>query len=132
MIYPMFAMFVLTCLIGLLAVAVRINSVRNGSVRPRFYQLMQGQDVPELVTKTTRCINNMFEVPTIFYAVSVLYIAVGVNSDVAVGLAWCFVALRLLQAVIHLSYNHVLHRMVSFFLGLACLAGLWGILLGSL
>ncbi len=132
MIYPMFAMFVLTCLIGLLAVAVRINSVRNGSVRPRFYQLMQGQDVPELVTKTTRCINNMFEVPTLFYAVSVLYIAVGVNSDVAVGLAWCFVALRLLQAVIHLSYNHVLHRMVSFFLGLACLAGLWGILLGSL
>tara|TARA_B100000745_G_C20137333_1_gene389868 strand:+ start:1103 stop:1489 length:387 start_codon:yes stop_codon:yes gene_type:complete len=128
----MFAMFVLTCLIGLLAVAVRINSVRNGSVRPRFYQLMQGQDVPELVTKTTRCINNMFEVPTLFYAVSVLYIAVGVNSDVAVGLAWCFVALRLLQAVIHLSYNHVLHRMVSFFLGLACLAGLWGILLGSL
>jgi hypothetical protein len=93
---------------------------------------MQGQDVPELVTKTTRCINNMFEAPTLFYAVSVLYIAVGVNSNVAVGLAWCFVALRLLQAVIHLSYNHVLHRMVSFFLGLACLAGLWGILLGSL
>ena len=129
MIYPMFAMFVLTCLIGLLAVAVRINSVRNGSVRPRFYQLMQGQDVPDMVTRSTRCFNNQFEVPILFYIVSTLHVTMDTASILAITLAWCFVLMRILQTVIHLTYNNIIHRMLCFWAGFLVVLAMWVLLL---
>jgi hypothetical protein len=119
-------MVLLTFIIGVLTVKVRFASVRNREVNPKFYKLMQGQEVPEIVTKTTRCFNNMFETPVLFYVVCSLYFASDIESVVGIIFAWLFVALRYIHAYIHLTYNHVVHRLIAFGCAFLCIMVLWG------
>ena len=129
MILPMFAMLMLTLAIAILAVIVRIKSVTIGVVKISYYRAMQGQDVPDMVTKSTRCFNNQFEVPILFYIVSTLFVALNIASILAITLAWCFVALRAWHALIHLTYNNVIHRMFSFGAGCIVVLAMWVLLI---
>jgi hypothetical protein len=121
----MLIMVILTFIIGFIAIQVRFFSVKKGDVSARYYKLMQGEDVPEIVTKTTRCFNNQFEVPVLFYVVCTLYISLGIESLVGIIFAWLFVILRSIHAYIHLTYNHILHRMRVFLLGCMSVLILW-------
>ena len=121
----MILMVLLTFIVGLMTMKHRIESVKSGIVSPKYFKLMEGQEVPEIITKTTRCFNNMFEVPLLFYIGCVLYISLDVESLVGLLLAWLFVLMRYIQAYIHLTYNHLIHRMLSFWLGFISTLGLW-------
>lgn len=125
MLYPMFFMVILTVLVGLITVTCRINSVRSGSVKIKYYTLMEGGDVPEIITKTSRCFNNMFEVPVLFYVVATLFISLDIESPLAIVMAWSFVGFRCTQAYIHLTYNNVLHRMFALWFALLCVLVMW-------
>ena len=125
MIYAMFSVSMLTILVGLIAVKARAASVEDGRIVASYFKLMQGQDIPDIVTKTTRCFNNLFEIPVLFYVVCTLYIAIGVESFAAVVIAWLFVILRCAQACIHITYNHVKHRMLMFGASVLCVFFLW-------
>lgn len=125
MLYPMFLMVLLTFIVGFIAVKVRFASVKNGDVSTTYYKLMDGQNVPEIVTKTTRNFNNQFEIPVLFYVVCTLYISFGVENIVAVIFAWLFVSLRFVHSYIHLTYNHILHRMLTFWAAFICVMVLW-------
>lgn len=127
--YPMFAMVVITSIIGTIALKTRLTSVKNGDVHPKYFRLMEGQDVPEQVTKTTRAYNNQFEIPVLFYVVGTLYISMGIENPVATYVAWGFVLLRAVHAAIHLTYNHVLHRLTAYWLALMCMLTLWVLLI---
>ena len=125
MLYPMFLMVLLTFIIACITAKARFDSVKNKTVRTKFYSLMDGQEVPDIITKTTRNFNNQFEVPVLFYVVCSLYIFWGINSYFALIVAWLFVVLRVVHSYIHLTYNHVFHRMITFWLSLLCVMTLW-------
>ena len=125
MLYPMTMMVLLTFIVGLITARTRFASVLSGDVKLRYFKLMQGQDVPERVTVTSRSFNNMFEVPVLFYVVCTLYISLGVVGSTGPVLAWLFVALRYVHASIHLTYNGFLHRMLSFWASFVCVVLLW-------
>lgn len=125
LLYPMFLMVLLTFIVACIAVKARFASVKNKTVRAKFYSLMVGQEVPEIITKTTRNFNNQFEVPVLFYVACSLYIVWDINSYFALIVAWLFVALRLVHSYVHLTYNQVLHRMLTFWFSLLCVMGLW-------
>lgn len=125
MIYAIFAVTVLTVLIGLIAVSARIISVRNGTVPAGYFKLMQGEEVPEVLIKTGRCYNNMFEVPCLFYVVCTLYIVSGTESATGLVFAWTFVVLRSAQACVHLTSNKVKYRMYLYGSGVLCVLLLW-------
>ncbi len=125
MLYPMFTLVMLTLIVGILTIRARVISIVKRQISMKFYQLMEGDEVPENITKTTRCFNNLFEVPVLFYVAATLYLALGITSDLAIGLAWIFVGFRLAQAHIHLGYNNVYHRLVSFWLGFFTVIGIW-------
>jgi hypothetical protein len=125
MLYPMFSMVLLTFIVACIAVKARFASVKNKTVRAKFYSLMNGQEVPDIITKTTRNFNNQFEVPVLFYVVCSLYIFWDINSYFALINAWLFVGLRIVHSYIHLTYNHVLHRMLTFWFSLLCVMALW-------
>ncbi|WP_372766672.1 MAPEG family protein [Pseudoalteromonas sp.] len=125
MIYAMFAMVVLTFMVGIVAVVTRVKSVKNGSVKIKYYRTMDGQEVPEQLTKSTRCFNNMFEVPVLFYVVSTLFVILKTNNELALLLAWLFVAFRIAQAIVHLTYNNVLHRMLMFWGAVISVLSMW-------
>lgn len=125
MLYPMFALVLLTVIIGSITVKTRFASVRNGELNRKYFILMQGYEVPENITITTRCFNNMFELPMLFYVVATLYMVLGLESLTGLILAWLFVALRCLHTYIHLTYNNVFHRMKVYWAGLFCMLLMW-------
>lgn len=125
MIYAIFAVSMLTIFIGLIAVRTRISCVRDRSVSIGYFKLMQGDELPDILIKTGRCYNNMFEIPCLFYVVSTLYIVLGIDGSVGLALAWVFVFLRSAQAYVHLTSNKVKYRMYLYGGGVLCIFLLW-------
>ena len=125
MLYPMFMMVMLTYVILLVTLRVRTSSVRRGEVSIKYFSVFQGEHVPEMVHKTSRHFANLFEVPVLFYIAGVLYLALGQTGSFAVNAAWVFVASRVVHTVIHLGYNNVIHRLVVFAIGNACVLAMW-------
>ncbi len=121
----MAAMVLLTFIIGIITVKVRFASVKNGQISAKYYKLMHGENVPEIVIKTTRCFNNQFEIPVLFYVVCTLYVSLEIESLAGLILAWIFVIFRYIHAYIHLTYNHIIHRMLTFWLAFITIIILW-------
>jgi len=113
-IYPMFALVLLTFCVGLGLGASRFISVRKRQVDPRYYKLMTGYTPPEYVAKLGRNFSNLFEVPILFYILGVLVIALDIQSQLILALSWVFVALRALHSFIHITYNNPIHRFLAF------------------
>jgi hypothetical protein len=63
--------------------------------------------------------------PMLFYIICVVLYVTGGASRLAVATAWAYVALRVVHSLIHLTYNHVLHRLAAFTLSNAALVSLW-------
>jgi hypothetical protein len=125
MLYAMSTLVLLTVVVGWLGITARFALVKAGQVSRNYFKLMQGDKVPEVIIKTTRCFNNLFEVPVLFYVVCTLYLALRVESEAGVVLAWLFVLARVAQAYIHLGYNHARHRAYAFSIGNIGVIGLW-------
>ena len=125
MLYAMFALVILTMVIMVLTARVRIESVQSGTVPQSYYSLMEGHDIPDFVAKTTRNFNNLFEVPTLFYAGGAVYLVLDQAGQLPIISAWIFVAARVMHSIIHLSYNNVLHRLVIFAIGNLSVLVMW-------
>ncbi|OEF25755.1 MAPEG family protein [Vibrio rumoiensis] len=125
MIYAMAAMILLVFLVACFTFKVRVASIKSKQVNLRYFQLMQGENLPEIVMKTNRHLTNLFEVPVLFYVVATLYVSLHIDSQIGITLAWLFVALRYLHTFIHLSSNHLMYRMLSFWASFLCVIGLW-------
>jgi len=125
MIYPMFTMVLITIFVGFIAVKARLKAVKSQELNSQYFALMQGQEAPETIIKTTRCFNNLFELPTLFYAACLLSIIAHHESYTILVLAWLFVIARLLQAYVHLTYNNVRHRMYAFGASVTSVAAIW-------
>lgn len=69
--------------------------------------------------------DNQFQLPTLFYVAALLALFASATSWVEVVLAWVFVGLRYVHAVIHVTTNNVLHRFGAYTAGLVVLALLW-------
>ena len=74
---------------------------------------------------TTRNFNNLFEVPTLFYAGGAVYLVLDQAGQLPIISAWIFVAARVMHSIIHLSYNNVLHRLVIFAIGNLSVLVIW-------
>jgi hypothetical protein len=125
LIYPMFALVVLTAIVGGLTAYNRIRSAYAGEIDPRYFKLMSKYEVPDKVAKLGRNFDNLFEVPVLFYAASVSALAMDINGQLLLVLAWAFVALRLVHTLIHLTYNYPLHRFMAFILSFLCVLAMW-------
>ncbi|MBB1472264.1 MULTISPECIES: MAPEG family protein [unclassified Luteimonas] len=68
---------------------------------------------------------NLFELPVLFYFGVAVALALGVHDVGLLVLAWLFVALRVVHAVIHCGYNKVMHRFKAFLAGSALLLLFW-------
>lgn len=125
MLNPLFFMVMLTFIVMLVTVRVRTAAVRRGDISLGYFSLMQGTEVPDMVAKTSRNYSNLFEVPVLFYAAGILYIALDLSDPFPVRYAWAFVIARVIHTCIHLGYNNVLHRLVVFGFGNLCVLAMW-------
>jgi hypothetical protein len=117
-------MFVLAGWTGLVLVGLAVSRVRGG-VSPREYTLGESPKVPPRALLVNRNYMNLLELPLLFYVVSLLAWLTPPVPAAALPLAWAYVVLRMLHSLIHLSYNHVMHRFLVFGLSNLTLLALW-------
>ena len=127
-VWPAFALVALTLLVVMRLARQRFAAARAGRVDPRFYKLFRGADEPDDVAATARNLNNLFEMPTLFYAGTAIAFAGQVAGTPLVALGWTYVALRYLHTAIHLTSNKVLWRFRVFALSLLVLLAYWAVL----
>lgn len=125
MIYPMFAMILLTFVYAGFTAYGRVKAAKSGEVNFRYFNTMSGYEVPEHLQVATRHFNNLLETPPLFYIAGALIIAMGLESSVTLFIAWMYVLCRLVHTYIHNTYNFPLHRMFAFAGSLICILALW-------
>lgn len=125
LVYPMFVMVLLTAVVGVFTAVIRIRGAYAGKVDPRYFKLMGKYDIPDDIAKFGRNFDNLFEVPVLFYVASVTALALNISHVYLTAFAWAFVAFRLIHSVIHLTYNHPIHRFFAFIMSFNCTIGMW-------
>ena len=125
LIYPMFAMVVLTTMVGFVTLKTRIQAARSGQTDPRYFKTFTYGTPTDAVLKTGRHFSNLFEVPTLYYAGCLAGMMVGVAGMLPLSFAWIFVLARIAHAWIHIGNNKIFPRMGSFWVGYVSMFGLW-------
>ncbi len=123
--FPIFAMALITFVVAPLILTTRISSVKNGVVQIEYYETFRGGEPPTNVLQATRHWSNLYEAPTLFYIACLMAFALQLESTLLLGMAWAYVAVRLVHSVIHLTYNRVYHRLAAFLTSQVILVVMW-------
>jgi hypothetical protein len=102
----------------------RGRAVKSGAIN--YSAFLLGRDEPLAIARITRNLANQFELPTIFYALVVLLIALGKVTMFDVIAAWVFVAGRVIHTLVQTLTDNVPLRGQVFtinFLAVVALAG---------
>lgn len=121
---PMLVVVALTFVAFVKMAAARAAAVKGGH-DSNFYRAHLGPPEPEATTAAVRHYGNLFELPTIFYAACLTAFVLGAVGTWMLVFAWGFVAARVLQSVIHMTFNSPSIRGLGFVLGVVFMLALW-------
>lgn len=121
---PLFVQVALTFALLVWMGAARIAAVRHGETRVRDIALGQS-NWPPRIQQISNCYHNQFQLPMLFYVLVVLAYILHKADYLFIIMAWVFVALRIVHAVIHTTSNHVGHRFQAFAAGAVILLLMW-------
>ncbi len=125
---PVFALVAWTFCILLLIAFRRLQAGFNGTISPREYALGESGRVTAAVSLPNRNYMNLLELPMLFYVAMLLAHVTASGTPMLVSLAWAYVALRIVHSLIHVTYNHVLHRFLAFAASNFVMLGIWALL----
>ena len=123
MFWPLLAQTVLVFILYALLGWRRAAVVRAGKAERD--QFRENRDEPAESLVVRNAIANQFEMPVLFYAVSIVLFITQADNLPALALAWLFVALRYAHAYVHVTSNNMRYRGPLFALGCVALLGLW-------
>ena len=124
---PFLLMMLLTLVVWVYMYARRIPFITRNALRPE--QLTPSELArlsPPAVSNPSDNLRNLFELPTLFYALVLYLSVVGQVDEVQVIAAWVFVIFRVLHSAVHCTINIVLLR---FWLYAVSASALWVMLL---
>jgi hypothetical protein len=118
----------LAALVGVVWVAMAV--LRNFAILSKrssglYYYAYDHDHPPDWVERPARTFNNLMQVPTLFYVLCALILITRRVDAAQLTLAWAFVALRALHAIIYILCNHLPGRFGSYVAGVVTLAVLW-------
>lgn len=122
---PMGALAALTFIVLQIIPFVRFRAAFAGRVGPEDFRLGESSRVPGDVALPNRNYMNLLELPTLFYALCLICLATRRIDNVVVAMAWVYVALRTLHSLVHVTYNHVFHRLSLFAASSLLLTAMW-------
>ena len=119
---PFFTMILLTLVVWVYMYARRIPFIRGSGLRDdQLTPLELARVSPPAVANPSDNLKNLFETPTIFYALA-LYLHVTQSVDsVYVAAAWVFVGFRALHSLVHCTFNLILLRFSLYAISTAAL-----------
>jgi hypothetical protein len=121
---PLFLEVILTFALLFWMAVLRASAVLGGAVATRDIALRE-PNWPVRATQVANAFHNQLELPMLFYVLTILAWDTHHAGTVFVALAWLFVILRVIQAVIHVTDNRVRRRGLAFILGAIVLAIMW-------
>lgn len=114
--------------VGFVKMAIeRAGAVKQGQ-NPEFYKVYLGDPEPEKTRAAVRHWDNLFELPTVFYAACLTAYVLGAVSTTVLVCAWIFAVGRAVQSLVHVTYNNPNHRGGAFTLSFLGLMVMWGAL----
>jgi hypothetical protein len=121
---PVFAEVILTFLLLFALAPLRTRDFKTGVTQPENIALRE----PNWSRRTLQIgysYSNQFELPVLFYVLTILAFFTHRAGVVFVALAWLFVIFRYLQAYVHVTSNKVRVRGSFFILSAVVLAIMW-------
>lgn len=115
LVYPMFALAILTFTVLVTLFRTRSRFVREGEVDAAYFKTYQEGAEPESSAKLARNFSNLFEAPTLFYVACLAAMIAGQSSMLVTLLAWSYVVLRCVHAYIHTGSNELMPRIGAYF-----------------
>jgi hypothetical protein len=124
MFWPLLAHAVLVFILyGLLSIR-RSAGVKAGKIQKEQFRENRDEPAESLVVRNS--IANQFELPVLFYAVSIVLFITEADNLPAVILAWIFVVSRYAHAFVHVTSNNLRYRSPLFALGFLVVVAMWG------
>jgi hypothetical protein len=121
---PLFVEVILTFLLLFWLAPLRGGDFRSGVTRPEKVSLRE----PNWSARTLQvayAYSNQFELPVLFYVLTILAYVTHLAGLVFVVLAWIFVLFRCLQAFVHVTSNNIRVRGAMFGVAALVLAVMW-------
>ncbi|SDQ36472.1 MAPEG family protein [Pseudoxanthomonas sp. CF125] len=126
--HPMGAMVALTFIVWVRLYYVRIPEMRRLRIHPQAVATSAQKSARLVDTRAADNFSNLFEVPVLFYLALIVAYLTQQATPLVLGLAWGFVAGRVLHSLIQCSYNKVMHRFTVYVLSTCVVWVLWAVL----
>jgi len=124
--FPLFVEVVLTFGLMLWMGVLRNDDYRSGTVKPQEIALREPK-WPARTTQAANSFSNQFELPVLFYVLTILEWVTRHAGVLFVWLAWIFVIFRVLQAYVHVTNNNVRLRGALYSVAAVVLMIMWAI-----
>jgi hypothetical protein len=121
---PLFVEVILTFLLLFWLAPLRGGDLTSGVTRPEKVALREPNWSPRTL-QVAYAFSNQFELPVLFYILTILAYVTHLADLVFVVLAWIFVLFRYLQAFVHVTSNKVRLRGAFFGVSAIVLAIMW-------
>jgi hypothetical protein len=121
---PLFVEVSLTLVLMYLMGWRRAWAFRNNEVRVADISLRE-PNWPPRALQAAYAFSNQFELPVLFYVLTILAMFTKHADLLFVLLAWVFVTLRILQAWVYVTSNNVRYRGMYYFAGSVVLTIMW-------
>ena len=123
---PLFAEVILTFALLFGLAPLRARDFSSGVARPDNVALRE-PNWSKRSLQVAYAFSNQFELPVLFYVLTILEYVTHNAGVVFVVLAWIFVVFRYLQAFVHVTSNKIRVRGAFFGIAAIVLAIMWGI-----
>ena len=124
---PMGVLALLTFLVLAQIPLRRFRAGAAGQIVSDDFKFGESAAVPGHVSIPNRNYMNLLELPMLFYVGSLMFFVAGKVDAVVLGVAWAYVALRIVHSAIHLTYNKVMHRLIPFAVSNLVLMAYWAL-----
>jgi hypothetical protein len=116
---PLFVEVILTFVLWGWLARLRVGGLKAGEVRPQDVALRE-PNWPKQTLQVQNSFANQFELPVLFYVLTILAYVTHLAGVVFVVLAWIFVLFRVAHAYVHVTSNNIKLRGPLY--GIAALA----------
>ncbi len=125
MLWPVLALVALTFGVMLVMYVRRVREIRARGIHPQSLASALAMSTKLEDVSAADNYRNLHEAPVLFYVAALAVAVTGMTDALTVGLAWAYVAARVVHSAIHVTYNRVMHRFQAFAASQALLALLW-------
>ena len=109
---PLVGMFLLTLVVWVYMFQQRITAIRTSGIQPQ--NRADLDKFPPRAVNSSNNLQNLFELPVIFYACVLALLVTNRVDSLHVICAFGFFVFRVVHSAIHCTYNHIMQRFTVY------------------